>query len=45
MGSVFNECGLREVDGDVPIVMALPCEGGAKEEVDITHEVDFALRG
>ena len=40
MGREFCEGRLGKEDGEVAIVMALPCEGCAEEPVDRAHEVD-----
>ena len=33
---------LTHVDGEVAVVVLAPGEGGAEEEIDVAHEVNFA---
>jgi hypothetical protein len=45
MVGVLRESLLAEVDGDVAVFVAEPCEGSAEEEVNISHEVNFDVLG
>ena len=43
VSNILDEGGLREMDGEVSVVMAQPGEGCAKEEIDTDHKVDCEL--